>query len=80
MKDKIIMENKYKLALAEVYEILLHLPKTLQIKIPQKLFEFIEKERDLNYKVKIKLPLSINDYSQEAIVLIGMIYKDYLCI
>ena len=47
-------------------------------KIPLKLIEFIEKNRDTNYHVDIKLPLNTDDYSKEAIVLIGMLYTDYM--
>ena len=72
------IDNKYRMALAEVYEVLLYFPESLISKIPQKLLGFIETERDKNYKVKVKLPLDVNDYSKEAIVLIGMIYTDYL--
>ena len=70
--------NNYRKALTEVYEILLHLPKNLCAKLPPKLIEFIEKNRDTEYNVNVKLPLDIQDYSKEAIVLIGMLYTDYM--
>lgn len=72
------ISTNYKKALTEVYEILLHLPKNMYSKIPLKLVEFIEKNRDTNYHVDIKLPLNTDDYSKEAIVLIGMLYTDYM--
>ena len=70
--------NNYRRALTEVYEILLHLPKNLCAKLPPKLIEFIVKNRDTDYKVTVKIPLDVHDYSKEAIVLIGMLYTDYL--
>ena len=73
------MNNAYGTALAEVHEVLLHLPVDMQSKIPNKLLEIIDKEKDKNYKVNIKHPLKIQDYSKEAVVLLGMIYTDYLC-
>lgn len=73
------MHKTYKIALTEVFEILEYLPKDIKSKIPKKLMEFIEKEKDDSYIVDIKQPLNIEDYSNEAIVLLGMIYTDFLC-
>ena len=73
------MNNTYEIALAEVFEILRYLPKEQQVKIPEKLMDFIKKEKQDDYEVKVKEPLNIQDYSKEAIVLLGMIYIDFLC-
>lgn len=73
------MNNTYEIALAEVFEILRYLPKEQQVKIPEKLMDFIKKEKQDDYEVKVKEPLNIQDYSNEAIVLLGMIYIDFLC-
>lgn len=73
------MSKTDKIALAEVYEILKYLTKEECERIPSKLMEFIKANKDDNYKVNIKRPLNTKDYSREAIVLIGMIYNDYLC-
>ena len=73
------MINTYEIALAEVYEILRYLPKEWQEKVPEKLMDFIKQEKQDNYEVKVKEPLNIQDYSKEAIVLLGMIYIDFLC-
>lgn len=73
------MNKTYEIALTEVFEILEYLPKDIKSKIPKKLMEFIEKEKDDSYIVDIKQPLNIEDYSNEAIVLLGMIYTDFLC-
>ena len=73
------MERTYKMALTEVFEILEYLPNDITSKVPQKLMDFIKKEKDDDYLVNINQPLNIQDYSKEAIVLLGMIYKDYLC-
>lgn len=73
------MKKTYEMALTEVFEILKYLPKDIKGKIPKKLMEFIEKEKDDTHVVDVKQPLNIEDYSNEAIVLLGMIYIDFLC-
>lgn len=73
------MNKTYKIALTEVFEILKYLPKDVKAKIPEKLIEFIKKEKDDSYVIDVKQPLNIEDYSNEAIILLGMIYIDFLC-
>ena len=73
------MNNTYEIALSEVCEILMCLPEDIQIKIPQKLISFIKEKKQDNYDIKSKKPLCIQNYSKEAIILLGMIYVDYLC-
>lgn len=73
------MEEIYKKSFAEVYEILKIIPMEILNKIPQKLKDIIEKERDRNYHVIIKEPLNIEDFQYETIVFLGMIYRDFLC-
>ena len=73
------MDEKYKKSFSEVYEILKLMPNTILDKIPQKFKNIIENERDKNYKIIIKEPLNADDFQYETIVLLGMIYRDFLC-
>ena len=73
------MDEKYKKSFSEAYEILKLMPNTILDKIPQKFKNIIENERDKNYKVIIKEPLKPDDFQYETIVLLGMIYRDFLC-
>ena len=73
------MDNTYEKALAEVFEILKFLPEEQYKKIPEKLLNFIESKKQEDYEVIVKRPFDIQDYSEEAVILLGMIYRDYLC-
>lgn len=73
------MDEKYKIALSEVYELLKIMPNEIIQKIPKKFITIIETERDINYTKQINMPLNINDFQKETIVLLGLIYRDFLC-
>ena len=73
------MDEKFKRAFSEVYEILKIMPDSILNKIPTKLQNIIENERDKNYKVVIKEPLEIENFQYETIVFLGMLYRDFLC-
>ena len=73
------MDEKYKKSLSEVYGILKLMPESILNKIPQKLKDIIKNERDIEYKIIVKEPLNIEDFQYETIVLLGMIYRDFLC-
>lgn len=73
------MDEKYKKSFSEVYEILNLMPDTIINKIPEKMRNIIENERDKNYKVIISEPLNKDDFQYETIVFLGMLYRDFLC-
>ena len=73
------MDEKYKIALSEVYELLKIMPDEIIQNIPKKFITIIETERDINYTKQINMPLNINDFQKETIVLLGLIYRDFLC-
>ena len=73
------MDEKFKKSFSEVYEILKIMPDSILNKIPTKLQNIIENERDKNYKVVIKEPLEIENFQYETIVFLGMLYRDFLC-
>ena len=72
------MDEKYKKSLSEVYEILKLMPESILNKIPQKLKDIIRNERDREYKIIVKEPLNIENFQYETIVLLVMIYRDFL--
>lgn len=72
------MEN-YKRALSEVNTILAFIPKELEQKIPDKFKKIIEQERDKKYKPEINDLILQKNMLQETVVILGLIYRDFLC-
>ena len=66
-------------AFSEIYEILKLMPQELLDKIPNKFYEMIEEERDKNYIPEIKEPIENEKLKDETIVILGIIYRDFLC-
>lgn len=73
------MKTEYKEAFTEVYEIFKLMPKELLDKIPKKFYEIIEEERDKEYCPNIKEPLEKQELKNETIIILGLIYRDFLC-
>ena len=73
------MKPEYKEAFEEIYEIFSLMPKELLNKIPTKFYEMIEEERDINYYTNIKEPLEKQKLKNETIIILGLIYRDFLC-
>ena len=55
------------------------MPKELLNKIPTKFYEMIQKERDTNYSSNIQEPLEEQKLKNETIIILGLIYRDFLC-
>ena len=66
-------------AFSEVYEIFKLMPQELLNKIPQKFYEIIKEERDKEYLQNIKEPIENQKLKDETIILLGLIYRDFLC-
>ena len=66
-------------AFAEVNEIIKLMPVELVNKIPKKFCEMIEEERDKTYLTAIKEPLENCKLKDETIIILGLIYRDFLC-
>jgi len=66
-------------AFTEVYEILKLMPKELIEKIPLGFRETINKERSMDYYPNIKEPIEDFVLSKAALVLLSLIYRDFLC-
>ncbi len=73
------MKKEYMEAFSEVYEIFKLMPQELLNKIPKKFYEIIKEERDKEYLPNIKEPIENQKLKDETIILLGLIYRDFLC-
>ena len=75
------MQDITKQSFCEVYDIINHMDKQMKSKISDKFINFIEKNRDLNYRVDIDYSKSITNQNllHETKVLLALIYRDYIC-
>ena len=73
------MKPEYREAFEEIYEIFGLMPMELLNKIPTKFYEMIEEERDRNYFPNIQEPLEKQKLKNETIIILGLIYRDFLC-
>lgn len=72
------MEKAYEEAFAEVDEILKIMPIDLLSKIPAQFREVISKNKAKDYKVEIHEPLEEEKLKEETVVILGLIYRDFL--
>ena len=73
------MKQEYKEAFSEVNEIIKMMPKELSNKIPNKFKELLENERAMEYQPNIQEPLEEQKLKNETIIILGLIYRDFLC-
>ena len=73
------MKQEYMEAFAEVNEIIKLMPIELVNKIPSKFREMIVEEKDKNYIPDIKEPIEKCKLKNETIIILGLIYRDFLC-
>ncbi len=66
-------------AFTEVNEIIKLMPEELVNRIPSKFREMIQEERDRNYVPDIKEPLENCKLKEETIIILGLMYRDFLC-
>ena len=66
-------------AFAEIDEILNLMPEELLKKIPNKFHKMIHEEKNTEYVTNIKEPLENCKLKKETIVILGLIYRDFLC-
>ncbi len=74
-----ILRQEYREAFTEVYEIFQLMPDELIEKIPEQFYKMVEEERDKSYFPKIKEPLEEQKLKNETIIILGLIYRDFLC-
>ena len=72
------MERVYEEAFAEVDEILKIMPIDLLSKIPVQFRQIISENKAQNYKVEIQEPLEEENLKEETVVILGLIYRDFL--
>ena len=73
------MKQEYMEAFTEVDEIIKLMPKELVAKIPNKFREMIQEEKSIEYVSNIKEPIEQCKLKNETIVILGLIYRDFLC-
>ena len=72
------MERAYEEAFTEVEEVLKLMPIDLVSRIPAQLRQTISENKATNYKVIIKEPLEEQKLKKETIVILGLIYREFL--
>lgn len=73
------MKQEYKESFVEVNEIINMMPRELADKIPNKFKDMLEKEKDKEYKTSIHEPIEECKLKDETIIILGLIYRDFLC-
>ena len=72
------MEQDLSKPFTEVYEILKVTPIELTSRIPTKFRKIIEENRDKEYRFQLEEPFNEKDLKEETIVILGLIYRDFL--
>ena len=72
------MNRAYEEAFAEVDEILKIMPVDLLSKIPVQFRQVVSENKAPNYKVNIQDPLEEEKLKEETVVILGLIYRDFL--
>ena len=73
------MKQEYMEAFTEVNEIFKLMPQELLEKIPTKFRQVIQEEMDKKYITDIKEPIEECELKDETIIILGLIYRDFLC-
>ena len=72
------MKREYEEAFVEVDEILKIMPIDLSSKIPLQFKKVISENKAKDYSVQIQEPLDKKQLKQETVVILGLIYRDFL--
>ena len=72
------MNRAYEEAFVEVDEILKIMPVDLLSQIPVQFRQVISENKAKDYKIEIKEPLDEEKLKEETIVILGLIYRDFL--
>lgn len=73
-----MVNKEYSEAFTEIDEIFKIMPVDLLSKIPIEFRNTISKNKAKDYKIKIKEPLEEQKLKEETIVILGLIYRDFL--
>lgn len=72
------MKREYEEAFAEVDEVLKIMPIDILSRIPMKFRKLISEKKAKDYKIIVKEPLEEQKLKHETIVILGLIYRDFL--
>ena len=72
------MKRAYEEAFTEIDEILKIMPVDLLSKIPIKFRQMISENKAKDYKVNIQEPLDEQKLKEETVIILGLIYRDFL--
>lgn len=72
------MKKEYRQAFSEVDTIINMMPLELVNKIPRRFIEMVREEKDISYTPIIKEPLEEEKLMNETIIILGLIYRDFL--
>ena len=72
------MKKEYRQAFSEVDAIINMMPSELVNKIPRRFIEMVREEKDISYNPIIKEPLEEEKLMNETIIILGLIYRDFL--
>lgn len=72
------MDRAYEEAFVEVDEILKIMPIDLLSKIPMQFRQVISTNKAKDYKIRIEEPLEEKNLKKETIIILGLIYRDFL--
>ena len=73
------MNAEYKEAFSEVDQILSMMPSSLSDKIPLQFKQIISKGKSTTYMPKIEEPIEQYPLREETLVILALIYRDFLC-
>ena len=74
------MKNTINQAFSETYDVITHMSKEMQEKIPKSFINLIKENRDLDYKFNIDYSTDIKkQLLKETKVILSLIYRDCLC-
>lgn len=72
------MERAYEEAFVEIDEIFKIMPINLLSKVPVEFRQVISENKAKDYKIEIVEPLEENNLKKETIVILGLMYRDFL--
>lgn len=74
------MKNTTNQAFSETYDVINHMSKEMQEKIPKSFINLIKENRDLDYNFNIDYSTDIKkQLLKEAKIILSLVYRDYLC-
>ena len=74
------MKNTINQAFSETYDVINHMSKEMQEKIPKSFINLIKENRDLDYNFNIDYSTDIKkQLLKETKIILSLIYRDYLC-